>query len=362
MTLDPAQRSQLQKAKLAAVTRDFLDQERSRSAVGQEAVGFLSAEIDVAEVVEAGSLYALNLNGHGFVLLSESSARSLSAAMIWAAQQPAQRLTVFVDAPSPSDARTEELSRWAQYFLLAEQPIEVRVIDGPVSRRVEPGSVPEPCALPERHELLEQHLLAEGLEVVHEHGVTRGEVLGLEVARLVVWPGEAGGDDALHLEVGVGRFDRDAHAAVRPDESPVDDLAHTVSIIRDHRFPGAPSHAVQRLSRERWLRALAVSQPSLVGAETLTASGMTAEPAGLRDAFPASAVGTATDGSPLILVFSCGVDLGLLPLAADLREQINSEATLRIALPAQDHHVATKWLASMLRRPAELIDIEVGWG
>ena len=157
MTLDPAQRSQLQKAKLAAVTRDFLDQERSRSAVGQEAVGFLSAEIDVAEVVEAGSLYAINLNGHGFVLLSESSARSLSAAMIWAAQQPAQRLTVFVDAPAPSDARTEELSRWAQYFLLAEQPIEVRVIDGPVSRRVEPGSVPEPCALPERHELLEQH-------------------------------------------------------------------------------------------------------------------------------------------------------------------------------------------------------------
>ncbi|CAB4893000.1 unannotated protein [freshwater metagenome] len=362
MTLDPAQRSQLQKAKLAAVTRDFLDQERARSAVAQETVGFLSAEIDVAEVVEAGSLYALNLNGHGFVLLSESSARSLSAAMIWAAQQPAQRLTVFVDAPSPSDARTEELSRWAQYFLLAEQPIEVRVIDGPVSRRVEPGSVPEPCALPERHELLEQHLLAEGLEVVHEHGVTRGEVLGLEVARLVVWPGEAGGDDALHLEVGVGRFDRDAHAAVRPDESPVDDLAHTVSIIRDHRFPGAPSHAVQRLSRERWLRALAVAQPSLVGAETLTAIGMTAEPAGLRDAFPASAVGTATDGSPLILVFSCGVDLGLLPLAADLREQINSEATLRIALPAQDHHVATKWLASMLRRPAELIDIEVGWG
>ena len=362
MTLDPAQRSQLQKAKLAAVTRDFLDQERARSAVAQETVGFLSAEIDVAEVVEAGSLYAINLNGHGFVLLSESSARSLSAAMIWAAQQPAQRLTVFVDAPAPSDARTEELSRWAQYFLLAEQPIEVRVIDGPVSRRVEPGSVPEPCALPERHELLEQHLLAEGLEVVHEHGVTRGEVLGLEVARLVVWPGEAGGDDALHLEVGVGRFDRDAHAAVRPDESPVDDLAHTVSIIRDHRFPGAPSHAVQRLSRERWLRALAVAQPSLVGAETLTAIGMTAEPAGLRDAFPASAVGTATDGSPLILVFSCGVDLGLLPLAADLREQINSEATLRIALPAQDHHVATKWLASMLRRPAELIDIEVGWG
>lgn len=362
MALDPAQRSQLKKAKLAAVTRDYLDRETASRAFEQTGVHSASAEIGVAEVVEAGSLYALNLNGHGFVLLSESSARSLSAAMIWAAQQPAQRLTVFADAPAPSDARSEDLSRWAQYFLLDEQPIEVRLIEGPLSHRVEPAIVPEVFELPERKELLEQHLLAEGLEVVHEHGVTRGEVLGLEVARLVVWPSEAGGDDALHLEVGVGRFDRDAHAAVRPDESPVDDLAHTVSIIRDHRFPGAPSHAVQRLSRERWLRALALAQPSLVGADTLTAIGMTAEPAGLRDAFPASAVGTATDGSPLILVFSCGVDLGLLPLAADLRAQINSEATLRIALPAKDHHVATKWLASMLRHPAELIDIEVGWG
>jgi hypothetical protein len=368
MTLDPKQRARLQKAKLLAVTRQYLEpvlgNETATGLQGEPA----SASIDFSEVLEAGSLYALNLSGHGFVLLSESSARSLSAALIWAAQQPVQRLTVFADAavstdaPSATAARPEDLARWAQYFLVADQPIEVRLIEGTGSIRIQPGPVPTACAPPERNVVLEQHLIDEGLEVVHEHGVTRGELLGLEVARLVVWPEESGGDDALHLEVGVGRFDRDAHAAVRPDESPVDDLAKTVSILRDHRFAGAPTHAVQRLSRERWLRAVLLDQPSLVGAQSLTALGMTAEPSGLRDAFPAAAIGTKQDGTPLIVVCSCGVDLALLPLAADLREQVNSEAVLLLAVPKQDHHVATKWLASMLRHPAELIDIAVGWG
>ena len=89
---------------------------------------------------------------------------------------------------------------------------------------------------------------------------------------------------------------------------------------------------------------------------------MTTEPSGLRDAFPAAATGSTEDGTPLVVVCSCGVDLALLPLAADLREQVNSEAVLLLAVPEQDHHVATKWLASMLRQPAELIAIAVGWG
>ena len=368
MTLDPKQKARLQKAKLLAVAREYLEQvPRTESAHGlQDRTE--SDSLEFSDVLEAGSLYALNLDGHGFVLLSESSARSLSAALIWAAQQPVQRLTVFADsepttdAPSATSARPEDLARWAHYFLVADQPIEFRLIQGAGSTGIQPGPVPPASAPPERDSVLEQHLIDEGLEVVHEHGVTRGELLGLEVARIVVWPEESGGDNALHLEVGVGRFDRDAHAAVRPDESPVDDLAKTVSILRDHRFPGAPTHAVQRLSRERWLRALLVDQPSLVGAQSLTALGMTAEPAGLRDAFPAAAIGSKQDGTTVIVVCSCGVDLALLPLAADLREQVNSEAVLLLALPKQDHHVATKWLASLLRRPAELIDIAVGWG
>ena len=368
MTLDPKQRARLQKAKLLAVTRQYLESPLSsrdtESLRGEPA----SAPIEISDVLEAGSLYALNVTGRGFVLLSESSARSLSAALIWAAQQPVQRLTVFTDAVGATDAplataaRPEDLARWAQYFLVADQPIEVRLIQGTGSIGIQPGPVPPASAAPERDPVLEQHLIDEGLEVVHEHGVTRGELLGLEVARLVVWPEESGGDNALHLEVGVGRFDRDAHAAVRPDESPVDDLAKTVSILRDHRFPGAPTHAVQRLSRERWLRALLLDQPSLVGAQSLTALGMTTEPSGLRDAFPAAATGSTEDGTPLVVVCSCGVDLALLPLAADLREQVNSEAVLMLAVPEQDHHVATKWLASMLRQPAELIAIAVGWG
>ncbi|MEX0767774.1 MAG: hypothetical protein WD029_04805 [Microthrixaceae bacterium] len=351
MTLDPSQQAKLQKAKLFSLTRQYrlATQSESIAAVGSSEGPALD------DVITAGSLYALLVDGHGFVLLSEASTRALSAALIWAAQQPAQKLTVF------TDDRAGELARFASYFQLAEQSIELRWIQGSESRTVPAQSVPEAAAMPQRQALLEQQLLDEGLEVVHEHGVTRGELLGLEVARLVVWPSEFGGDDELHLEVGVGRFDRDAHAAVRPDQSAVEDLSHTVSIIRDHRFPAAPSHAVQRLSRERWLRATLIEQPALVGATELTALGMTSEATGLRDPFPAAALGTAVDGSPLLVVCSCGVDLALVPLAADLREQVNSDASLLLALPMKDHHVATKWLASMLRRPSELIDLAVGW-
>ena len=49
-------------------------------------------------------------------------------------------------------------------------------------------------------------LLDHGCEVVHEHGELRGEVLGLEVARVV--DGE--------VMVGVGRHDREARASMRP--------------------------------------------------------------------------------------------------------------------------------------------------
>ncbi len=104
-------------------------------------------------------------------------------------------------------------------------------------------------------------LVDQGVEVVVDHGEVIGEVLGLEVARVVV-----DDDGAARLEVGVGRNDREAFAIIHADQDPVDALASVVRTVSTHRQPGAPAHPLNRLGAPRWLRARLVAQPELVGA------------------------------------------------------------------------------------------------
>ncbi len=254
------------------------------------------------------------------------------------------------------------LARWAGYLEVGGAPVLVRRVDGASSRSAEPAPLPARPESPQVPEGLLEVLERSGVDVVVEHGEVRGEVLGLEVARLVRWPVEVGGDGELHLEAGVGRFDRDAVAAARPDEAPEDALARTVEQVRVHRYPGAPVHPVQLLSRERWLRSMVVADPTLVGASELAPVGMTTAPTGLKDVHPAAAAGTDADGGPVLVVCSTGVDLALVPLAADTRAWLDPTARLVLALPARDHHSATVTLMGLLRDPAELVDLTPGWG
>ncbi|MHB1138354.1 MAG: hypothetical protein ACYC2O_05305, partial [Microthrixaceae bacterium] len=289
-------------------------------------------------------------------LCETGRASALSSALVWAERAGAERLTIFVD----EDA--DVLARFASYFTLDGASIEVRQVAGARSEAVEPAPVPERYAEPGGTDELVAELRGAGAEVVVEHGVVRGEVLGLEVARLVVWPTEHGGDGALHLEAGVGRFDRDAVAAAHPDEAPRASLDRTVAAVRARRYPGAPTHPVQLLARSRWLRADLISDPAAVGASALHAIGMTTEPHGLRDEHPAAALGTDAAGDPLLVVCSSGVDLSLVPLAADTRACIGPDTRLVLALPERDHHRATRTLVGLLRSPAELVAVPEGWG
>jgi len=62
------------------------------------------------------------------------------------------------------------------------------------------------------------------------------------------------------------------------------------------------------------------------------------------------------------VVCSSGVDLALVPLAADTRELLEPTARMVLALPERDHHAATLSLARMLRRPADVAVVPAGWG
>jgi hypothetical protein len=63
-----------------------------------------------------------------------------------------------------------------------------------------------------------------------------------------------------------------------------------------------------------------------------------------------------------VVVCSTGVDLALVPLAADTRAWHDPAARLVVALPQRDHHSATITLLGLLQRPAELVDLTPGWG
>jgi hypothetical protein len=89
---------------------------------------------------------------------------------------------------------------------------------------------------------------------------------------------------------------------------------------------------------------------------------MTTAPTGLKDVHPAAAVGIDADGGPVVVVCSTGVDLALVPLAADTRAWLDPTARLVLALPARDHHSATVTLMGLLSDPAELVDLAPGWG
>ena len=338
MNVDADQRARLLRIKLLALARDR----------------FPGGTPD--EPVVVGQITATVLGERALVLCETGSASVLSSALVWSERAGATQLTIFADEESGV------LARLASYFTLGGTTIEVRQVAGARSEPAEAAPVPEPYAEPGGADELVAQLRDAGAEVVVEHGIVRGEVLGLEVARLVVWPTEHGGDGGLHLEAGVGRFDRDAVAAAHPDEAPISSLERTLAAVRARRYPGAPTHPVQLLARSRWVRADVIATPELVGARSLQAIGMTTEPLGLRDEHPAAALGTDLDGEPLLVVCSSGVDLSLVPLAADTRGSVGPGTRLILALPERDHHRATRTLVGLLREPAELVAVPEGWG
>lgn len=337
VTLDPAQRARLAAAKLNALVRDIDE-----------------AQV-LGEVDEMGSSWVATTSSGVVMLLESSTPAAVAGAVLAGIRRDADVLTLFVD----DDA--DVAARFASYFSVGGNDIVVRAVDGASSKVAVPAPLPVPAAAVDVPADLLAQLNDAGVEVVDEHGHIRGEVLGLEVARLVEWPTERGGDGELHLEAGVGRFDRDAVAAAHPDEVPAEALARTVARISEHRYDGAPAHPTQMLARSRWLRAAAIAAPAVVDAASLTAVGMTTEPGGIKEQHPAAAVGLRGDGTAVVAVFSSGVDLALVPLAADTRAMLDGDAALVVAVPQRDLHPATVQLVSALRSPAELLALDEPW-
>jgi hypothetical protein len=194
-----------------------------------------------------------------------------------------------------------------------------------------------------------------GAAVVIEHGVVAGEILGLEVARVVI------DDFGARIEVGVGRHDREAFGILHGDLPTPAALASVVSTVRGHRRPDAPDHPLKRLAGERWLRERLLVEPEIAGATHLERADGPEPRESVKESLPAVAVGADARGRPVVAVTSVGIDLELVPYAADARAWLAPDARLVLVVPERDAHPVTKALAETLADPAVVVGVAGDW-
>lgn len=289
--------------------------------------------------------------GRAWILLGADAPRRLGAALALAGRAGASAVHLLVDAPDPEAAAI--LARRAACF--AEPPSVWRVVGADVEPAAPAAPAPDPAPAPEA-ELYRPLLVEAGLEPVVEGGHLIGELRGLEVARVVVDE-----DGSAHVEAGVGRFDREVGAMMFAQLAETDALARAVEFVARHRVAGAPRHPLNQLVPDRWLRSVLLADPGRVGATELRPVGSAIPRSSLREGGVATAVGTGLDGRPLVVTCSTGVDLELVPSAADDRLTHHPDARLVLAVPARDALAVTTELAAHLRSPAEVVTVADDW-
>lgn len=278
------------------------------------------------------------------MLAEERPERALGAALVWASRGGVDEVHVVAE----SEEATGVLARRAAAF---RHPPQIWRAEG---RSLSPAKAAPPpvgghVAAADR--AFEAVFRAAGAAAVVEHGVLVAEVLGLEVGRVV---------DG-RLDVGVGKHDREAQRLVHGDRPPEESLRRAVAAVREVRRPGAPAHEMNQLAQERWLRSVVMAQPSLVGARSLSPLPAPLPREGLRMTAPAPAAGVDAEDRPVVVVCSTGIDVDLVPTAADARIAHDPAARLVLVMPEADDHPVTRNLAAALVDPAEVVTLSGDW-
>lgn len=298
-----------------------------------------------AEPVSFNTGVGLVDGARAFVYLIGDGPSPLAAALAWGPSQGATELHIVLDEPDPLLVR--------QALGLQPVPTLWRVVDN----GMEPVVVapvagvgdPAPAAL-----ALLPVLEDAGCDVTIEHGVIVGELLGLEVARVVV-----DADGGADLRVGVGLYDQEAHALMHARSSVEERLAQVIDHVRSHRTRDASPHPLNRVARARWLRAVVLAEPERLGLDHLDPLAPLEPRGGIHEDHPVAAHGLQGTVSVLV-VASAGIDLDLVPHAAGHLAATGADRAI-LLLPARDHHPAIERQAQYLRVPAELVAIDEPW-
>lgn len=293
---------------------------------------------------------ALLEGSEAWVYLDDHPAERLGASLAWAIRRGASALHVV------AEAGTGILARRATEF---ELPISV----WHAHERTLVEAVAEPfpvAAQVPAHHLPFRELIAEGgADPLVEHGVLVGEVRGLEVCRVV----DDVYTDATRLEVGIGAHDREAFQMLHGDVPTAESLARVVAKVAEHRVPGAPQHPLNTLAAERLLRWRIEQDPASIGAARIEPVDPPVVRRNLKDPVPCVAVGEAADGTAMLVVCSAGVDLDVVPYAADARlahggTGVDRRRELVVVLPRRDRMAIVDEIAALLRQPASFVSVD----
>jgi hypothetical protein len=295
---------------------------------------------------------ALVDGARAWLLIDVDPLTALGPALVWASRRDASDVTLVVDRDA------DVIARRAALF---SSPPTVLAVVGTSLVPAAPASTPVPVDAPSAPALAEL-LVDADLEVVVEDGIVRGEVLGLEVARIVHGTTTSGTPiDEPVIEVGVGHADREMTALVHAGLPPMAQLERVRDIVLEHRRPDAERHPLNQLAPERWLRSVLIRDPARVGCTDLRPATPAVPRPNLRDPAVAFARGVDAEGAEVVVGCSVGVHLDLVPAAADARAALAPEARLLLALPARDAHPVTQALAARLLHPANLVPLDGDW-
>lgn len=193
-----------------------------------------------------------------------------------------------------------------------------------------------------------------GARAVDDHGRIVAEVAGLEVARIA-----QSVDQPVEIEVGVGEADRELHGLVHTAMDRDAAVRRAVATVAAERRKGS-MHPLSRMARERWLRSLLLDEPALIDATELEPVPPLRPRSTVLGNVPVAAVGTRPDGSTMIVVCSTGIDLDVVPEAADYRRRHDPDADLVIVVPVRDRHPTTESLVAVTPR-TELRTVDPPW-
>jgi len=327
------------------------DASRRSRLIGIKLLALVSDEIGrtPGAPVEFAPGAALSDGDEAWVFLDDRPGERLGASIAWAVRAGAQRLNVV------SEEGGGVLARRADEF---EMPIMVWEAEGRTLSRVSPAELAPAAPASDRHEALRALIVEGGAEPVVEHGVLTGEVRGLEVCRVVDDPDTG----ATRLEVGVGEHDREAFQMLHGDVPTVTSLARVVAAVAERRDPGAPPHPLKSLGAERLIRWRLEQQPDLVDAAVLAPAPPPVPRLNLKDPVPCVASGIGADGERIVVVCSSGVDLDLIPYAADARLALSEPGVdvdrLVVALPSRDRIGLVDEIADRLRHSVSFVSVD----
>lgn len=336
MAIGPEQRKALYRAKLTSLARlHFSD---------------LDPEADATSITGFGAGAALRNGDRGVLLIDgDDAATSLGHGLASFGDDPPSSIDLLIDAPD--DAARVVVRRAGAFAAISS----VATIDGEDLTPARATDATVPSADVPFDDPHVQMMLEHGLEVLVESGAVIGELFGVEVARIAFGP-----DGEPRLDVGVGVYDQDAFAMMNHGVDPRDALTRVSDEVRLHRHPDAEPHPLNRLARERWIRSLICASPGAAGFDRLTAVPSIIPRVGIKETRPAVAIGTDADAVLTGLLCSVGVDLDLVPTAADVIHHYAVERIV-LAMPSRDRYAVTDRLAAMLQVPVTFAVAEEPW-